>query len=304
MAMRITGTFLDAVVADIPSNNWGPKEWAADFDAMKAVGIDTVILIRTGWKDRLAFDSQALRKHFRLMPVYEDQLSMFLDEAQRCGMDFYFGNFDSHQWRDEGGHRREIEANLALADEVMARCGSHPAFRGWYLTHEVGVFHEGAAATYETLARHLKGLKDVPTLISPWISGWKHLKSYLAPAEHEDHWDRMLSRVRGLVDVFAFQDGTCPFTELPAYLAANVRLGRKHRLRCWSNVETFERGDVHLKFLPIDWRHLRFKMEAAEAAGCEKLITFEFSHFMSPHSMYPSARNLYQRYRQWLDIGR
>ena len=41
--MKITGTFLDEISHDIPSSNWGPEEWAADFDAMKADGIDTVI---------------------------------------------------------------------------------------------------------------------------------------------------------------------------------------------------------------------------------------------------------------------
>ena len=31
--MKITGTFLDEITHDIPSANWGPEEWAADFDA-------------------------------------------------------------------------------------------------------------------------------------------------------------------------------------------------------------------------------------------------------------------------------
>jgi hypothetical protein len=50
-----------------------------------------------------------------------------------------------------------------------------------------------------------------------------------------------------------------------------------------------------IKFPPADWRYLRLKMEAATATA-EKLITFEFSHFMSPHSCYPAAHNLFRRY--------
>ena len=46
--MRITGTFLDEITHDIPSNNWGREEWARDFRVMKAIGIDTVVLIRAG----------------------------------------------------------------------------------------------------------------------------------------------------------------------------------------------------------------------------------------------------------------
>jgi glucokinase len=38
---RITGTFLDGITHDIPAQNGGPAERARDFDAMKAIGIDT-----------------------------------------------------------------------------------------------------------------------------------------------------------------------------------------------------------------------------------------------------------------------
>ena len=300
--MRMTGTFLDAVVADIPSNNWGPEEWAADFDAMKAVGIDTVILIRTGWRDRTCFDSPALRRYYDLIAPREDLLSLFLDQAQRCGMDFWFGGFDSQQWQgDLAAAQHELDANIALADEVMARHGDHPALKGWYITHEIGSFHEGAVTIYERLARHLKSLKDMPTLISPWFVARRPDGKGMTPEEHEASWRQVFQRVSGLVDICAFQDGVCPFTGLSAYLEINARLCRENGLRCWGNVETFERGDVHLKFMPIDWRHLLHKMEASQAAGCEKLITFEFSHFLSPNSMYPSAHTLYERYRQWLE---
>jgi hypothetical protein len=55
-----------------------------------------------------------------------------------------------------------------------------------------------------------------------------------------------------------------------------------------------------INFLPIDWRNLLYKIEVAGQSEVEKLITFEFSHFMSPNSMWPSARSLYQRYREYI----
>ena len=82
----------------------------------------------------------------------------------------------------------------------------------------------------------------------------------------------------------------------------NTRLARKHGLRPWSNVESFERG-MPINFLPIDWWNLRYKIEVAKAWGVEKLITFEFSHFMSPNSMWPSARMLYKRYLEYIAQG-
>ena len=41
---RITGTFLDEITHDIPTQNWGPADKARDFDAMKAIGPDTLWL--------------------------------------------------------------------------------------------------------------------------------------------------------------------------------------------------------------------------------------------------------------------
>jgi hypothetical protein len=53
-----------------------------------------------------------------------------------------------------------------------------------------------------------------------------------------------------------------------------------------------------IKFPPADWRMVRFKLEAA-AQKAEKIITFEFPHFMSPHSCYPAAHHLYRRYQDY-----
>ncbi len=36
----ITGTFLDEISHDIPSQNWGHEEWERDFQAMKAIGFE------------------------------------------------------------------------------------------------------------------------------------------------------------------------------------------------------------------------------------------------------------------------
>ena len=41
-------------------------------------------------------------------------------------------------------------------------------------------------------------------------------------------------------------------------------------------------------------------MEAALAAGVDKLMTFEYAHFLSPNSMFNSAHTLHKRYREWL----
>ena len=59
-ALRITGTFLDEISHDIPHQNWGEKEWDADFRYMKAIGIDTVIMIRCGYRKFITYPSAYL----------------------------------------------------------------------------------------------------------------------------------------------------------------------------------------------------------------------------------------------------
>lgn len=188
--MQITGTFIDEISHDIPHQNWGPKEWDTDFVPMKKMGIDTVILIRSGYRRFLTYPSPYLMdKHGCFKPPI-DLVDLFLDLSGKHGIIFYFGTYDSGKY-------------------------------------------------------------------------WNTLEDFLS---------------------------------------INKALANKHGLRMWRNSESFDR-DMPIKFLPIKFEKLRLKLEAAHRAGCEKAITFEFSHFMSPQSAYLQARHLYDRYREHYNFG-
>lgn len=75
--LRITGTFLDEISHDIPHQNWGEKEWDADFRYMKSIGIDTVICIRSGYRKFITYPSPYLLKKGCYMPSM-DLIDMFL----------------------------------------------------------------------------------------------------------------------------------------------------------------------------------------------------------------------------------
>jgi hypothetical protein len=66
----ITDTFLDEITHDIASQNWGENEWTAEFDTMAEAGIDTVVLIRARYRERLAYPSAVVSKHVRTLPVF------------------------------------------------------------------------------------------------------------------------------------------------------------------------------------------------------------------------------------------
>ena len=295
----ITGTFLDEITHDIPSQNWGAREWAADFDAMQAIGIDTVILIRAGYRDRVTFDSRALKFSQDMLPAYVDLVDLFLTQAERCGMKFFFGTYDSGKHWINGDFKAEADINKLFCDEVAARYGHRKAFAGWYISHEINTYNDGMMKVYLDLSAHLRSLKKLPILISTYVKGVKQFAGEAIDlTSHVKEWEKVFQALRGHVDIVAFQDGQIDYRELPDYLRANGRLAAACGIETWSIVECFDR-DMPIKFPPIDFRNLRYKIEQATAAGVSKLITFEFSHFMSPNSCYLAARNLYQRYQEW-----
>jgi N-acylglucosamine 2-epimerase len=307
--MLITGTFLDEISHDIPHQNWSRREWDADFAHMKRMGIDTVILIRSGYKRWLTYPSAYLMQAEGCYRPPVDLVQQFLELAEKYGMGFYFGLYDSGKyWWEQGDFQKEVDINLRVIDEAWQRYGHSPAFHGWYLSQEVSRRTGKIVGLYRQLGEHCKGISGgMPTLISPYIDGTKAILSSqstlnraqaISLQEHEREWDEIFDGIKGVVDIVAFQDGHVELHELADYFAINKKLADKHGIRSWTNAENFDR-DMPIKFLPIKWEKLQLKLEAARAAGVEKAITFEFSHFMSPQSAYPQAGHLFNRYLEY-----
>ncbi|MBQ4479501.1 MAG: DUF4434 domain-containing protein [Victivallales bacterium] len=298
--MLITGTFLDEISHDIPHQNWGEKEWDRDFACMRATGIDTVILIRCGHKRFITYPSKVLMGQEKCFEPSMDLVDLFLRLSDRYGMTFYFGLYDSGNYWHNHQFTKELDLSKAVAEEVWKTYGHHPSFKGWYLNCEISRASVGMAHLYRDLGKFVKDLSgNLPTLISPYIAGIKaNPDNATTIAEHERDWNAILSEIQGAVDIVAFQDGHCLYDELPDYLEINLALARKYGMKSWTNCESFDR-DMPIRFLPIKWDKMRLKLEAAGKCGVDKAITFEFSHFMSPNSMYSSAHGLYDRYMEY-----
>ena len=311
--MKLTGTFLDEISHDIPHQNWGEEEWGRDFRAMKTMGIDTVILIRCGYKRWMTYPSEVLQNREGGYHPPVDLVDLFLTLAEKHGLSFYFGTYDSGRYWSQGEYQKEVDVNMAVVDEVWTRYGQRKAFKGWYLSQEVSRRTRSIIQIYSRMGRHCKEISGgLPVLISPWIDGIKSVSSFgaqihkqqgVTPEQHEEEWDEIMAGIAGAVDIVAFQDGHVEFDELAEFLTINKTLAERRGLRCWTNSETFDR-DMPIKFLPIKWEKLLLKLEAAEQVGIEKAITFEFSHFMSPNSCYPQAHHLFDRYCEHFDIDR
>jgi hypothetical protein len=305
--MLITGTFIDEISHDIPHQNWSAVEWEKDFQHMKAAGIDTVILIRSGYRKFITYPSAYLLQQGCHRPPV-DLVELFLSLADRNAMKFYFGLYDSGKYWDTGDMKHEVQHNQFVIDEVWKQYGHHPSFKGWYLSMEISRKTKGAIESFASLGKQCKEISHgLPTFISPWIDGKKAVmaassqltkEESVSLVEHEKEWTEIFDGIKGAVDAVAFQDGHIDYSELNDFFSINKKMADKFGLQCWTNAESFDR-DMPIKFLPIKFEKLKLKLEAARKAGYDKAITFEFSHFMSPQSMYPSAHHLYNRYMEF-----
>jgi hypothetical protein len=309
-ALKITGTFLDEISHDIPHQNWGEKEWDADFRHMKAIGIDTVIMIRSGYRKFITYPSEYLIGQGCYKPSV-DLLDMYLRLADKYGMKFYFGLYDSGKYWDTNDLTWEIEHNKHVIDEVWKNYGEkYKSFQGWYISTEISRKTKGAIGTFHALGKQCKDISNgLPTFISPWIDGKKAImgttkmtrEDAVSVQQHEKEWDEIFDGIHDVVDACAFQDGHIDYDELDAFFSVNKKLADKYGMQCWTNAESFDR-DMPIRFLPIKFDKLRMKLEAAKRAGYDKAITFEFSHFMSPQSAYLQAGHLYDRYKEYFEI--
>lgn len=310
--LKITGTFLDEISHDIPHQNWGEKEWDLDFRYMKSMGIDTVIMIRSGYRKFITYPSEYLLKKKGCYMPSVDLLDMYLRLAEKYGMKFYFGLYDSGRYWDTGDMTWEVEDNKYVIDEVWKNYGTkYKSFGGWYISGEISRATKGAIGAFHSMGKQCKDVSNgLPTFISPWIDGKKAVMAsgsglskadVVSVEQHEREWNEIFDGIHDVVDACAFQDGHIDYDELDAFFAVNKKLADKYKMECWTNAESFDR-DMPIKFLPIKFDKLRLKLEAAKRAGYDKGITFEFSHFMSPQSSYAQAGHLYDRYKEYFGI--
>ena len=303
--MLLTGTFIDEISHDIPHQNWGTVEWENDFKHMKAAGIDTVIVIRCGYRNFITYPSKYLiDKHNCYTPPI-DLIDLFLTLAEKNEIQLYFGLYDSGKYWDTGNLTFEIDANRFVIDEVWNLYGHRKAFKGWYLSTEISRKTKGAIEAFSGLGKMCKDVSsNLPVFISPWIDGKKAVMAAsgnlsktdaISLKEHENEWNEIFDGIHQSIDAVAFQDGHIEYHELDSFFQINKLLADKYQLQCWTNAESFDR-DMPIKFLPIKFEKLKLKLEAAARAGYDKAITFEFPHFMSPQSAYVQAHHLYNRY--------
>ncbi|MBO7344983.1 MAG: DUF5109 domain-containing protein, partial [Clostridia bacterium] len=173
-----------------------------------------------------------------------------------------------------------------------------PSFKGWYIPHETNTKILNIKEIMGGLAALCKDkTPDKRVLVSPFFNSSLFSKEPFTPQRTAEEWDDIWEKAGKDIDDCAFQDGTSPLEDYEGYLKAMKGLCDKHNISLWANVETFER-DVRRMYFPIPFDLMRKRIEIAEPY-VDKMITFEFSHFLSPQSIFPSAQNLNNLYKRY-----
>ena len=290
----ITGTFIDEITYDIPASNWTLDQWRQDLEHMREIGIDTLVFIRGGFEDKTIFPS----KVFGTESTF-DFAGFILEEATKRKMNVFFGLYISNLEWNNGDAEQEIRKNRLFIDEVWQRYGHFPSFKGWYIPQETAFDTLNIGDVMRGLGAMCKDkTPDKQVLISPFFrTDVTYKENGFTPERHYEEWDRLFEKAGRDIDICAFQDGTARLCQLDEYYGRTLELCKKYGIRQWVNAETFER-DVRCMYYPIPFSLLQQRLEHHKKYA-EKIITFEFSHFLSPQSIYPSARNLNKMYKQY-----
>ena len=288
----ITGTFIDEITYDIPSSNWSLDQWRMDLDNMQDIGIDTVIFIRGGFEDKAVFPSKVVGASYA-----DDFAGFIFEETSKRGMDVFFGMYISNLDWNNGDAAGEIRKNKLFVDEVYLRYGHYPSFKGWYIPQEDCFNHFNIGEIMRGMSAICKDkTPDKKVFISPFFkTPITYREDYFTPAQHFEEWDKLFAYGGKDIDICAFQDGTAPMDQIDEFYTLTAELCRKYDIHHWVNAETFER-DVRCMYYPITFSLLKRRLEHHKKYA-EKIITFEFSHFLSPQSIYPSAQNLNRLYK-------
>lgn len=292
----ITGTFIDDITYDIPSSNWSEEEWKKDFDNMQDIGIDTVIFIRGGLEHKTIFPSKVIGTEGT-----DDFAGFVFEETSKRKMNVFFGGYISNIDWNNGDAVKEIKINEKFIDEVHNRYKDYPSFKGWYIPQECNCDKLNFSEIMRGISAICKDkTPDKQVLISPFFRTditVENGEEPFSPAQTFEEWDKMFNYAGKDIDICAFQDGTAPLELMDEYFGTIKKLCDKYDIQHWVNVETFER-DVRRMYYPIPFTQLKPKLEKHKKYA-EKMITFEFSHFLSPQSIYPSAHNLNKRYKEY-----
>jgi hypothetical protein len=310
----ITGTFVSRVAGDTGINNWGLAEWEYEFKLYKAIGIDTIIIIRCE-VEMGGVHLSGLDPRSTTWPEDPNLVSMFFRLSEKYGMKLYLGGTESLDNLYKGYWKQEIQNNRIFFERAMEMFGHYKCFHGLYYTVEALPWHfnfcDIAIGTAEAATRLAPEKKK---LFSPTLYGLTgYPNTHYSLDDFERIYGELLMAMSGKLDYCAWQDkyfrADCRMGEimepsLNDWYHAAKRITEAAGSEFWANIETFQRastGSEQRDFRQVDYRNLAAKLQSA-AKYATKNITYEFSTCMSPNAEWGSSARLLERYLEMIGL--
>ncbi|MFS0723205.1 DUF4434 domain-containing protein [Paenibacillus sp. 1P07SE] len=296
--LKLNGSFLQPELGD----QWGHGQWADEFQYMKDVGMDHLIL---QWSANTEFGTAVYPTTVPglTQETSQDVVAKVLQMGDAYGLDIYIGLQLNHEWfvhytndvawlNDEAGIAGE------LIEDLWDQYGSYDSFKGWYLSFEVDNWNLPDTTSWQRMADFYNEVTTAARTVSPglpiMISPFYNVSGGLNPAGWETMWNYILSRTD--IDIFALQDGIgaghAATSDLASWFAAtqNAITASSPGTALWADTETF-----NMDFKPMDLRHMLDNMLAVEPY-VSRYTSFSFNHYMSPQTVNPLYYETYANY--------
>ncbi|MBI3117948.1 MAG: DUF4434 domain-containing protein [Candidatus Hydrogenedentes bacterium] len=299
------------------SETQGIDGWKRELDDEKAIGFDWLWLSNVPSALKTNEDTARLRELLDLCA--ERRVSAILDTGS------------SARWYIEPDYDFERALLKQNVEAILERYGEHPAFKAWYVPHEIyvaydlfGVFMENFYAAAVELCK--QATPNKPVSLSPFfiLDQQKIFGDfrYAPPEEYGQYWARLIKRAG--FDIIMLQDSGEHFSYVTneqrrPFFTAMQSACKEAGAAFWGNVETAEfecpsieeyvrrYGKVHhstvkdAPWRPVPIERLKSKLALA-AEYTERLVTWGYVEFCRP-SLGPGAVEWYERYKEHFEAA-
>lgn len=297
----IAGSFIQPYLPD----SWTDAQLASEFNYLRADGLTEQVLQWSAETDNP--DSVGTYYPTSLPGFHQesktDVVGRTLTAADAAGVREYLGLQLNEKWwtfyaSDASWLDREADFAIRLADDLLARYGTHRSLAGWYLAFEPDNENFLDAASwqrmsdfYAKVAGHLHHMSPrLPVVVAPFYDA----NGGQTPAQWRTMWASILKKAQ--LDAIALQDGVgaghASVEQLPAWFAATKAAIKDAGVntQLWSDTETF-----YPDFTPMAVAGYVADMKAV-APFVTKFWSFAWDHYVSPLSVAASYERTYANY--------
>lgn len=245
-------------------DGYANTDWETIFNDYRSVGINEVILqYATGYNTESYctwYADSKLPWVTKSVPVIDNMIAA----AEKTGMNVRLGMYGGEYTM---GYDMILERNKLIADELVEKFGSSPAFTGWYITEE---FYDGVYQWHQpskrkelsryiqTVANYAKSRKNVDVAVAPAL--WRGLPAVLC-----GKWFEEIFKETPDVDILYLQDCagrgpsiiTDPDVDLPNWYAEIKKACDATGVKFGVDIESFiQCGSPNIPYQAKKWEDL------------------------------------------------